>query len=214
MNVPDLETTIVREYERKLKLGRVVKNILEKNSIPLESLKKEEIEACELYKQYVEVKFVVWRPWQLQMLEYLHDPKQEKVIWVVGERGNEGKTFFQDQIQARYGLEKVVKFHFGSESEDMVNYLHEFVSMKTDMFLFHTYKNDDVNMLDYGMLQNIKMGWTLSTQYGGDIHFYRKNVIIVFSNKYPNIDRRQEDKWLILKINNMMELEKCDLEWI
>ena len=38
LDVPDMETTIVREYERKLKSGRMVKIILEKNSIPLESL--------------------------------------------------------------------------------------------------------------------------------------------------------------------------------
>ena len=207
MDVPDLETTIVSEYQTKLKLGRKIKIILEKNSIPLASLNKEQIEACELFKQYAEVKFVEWRPWQNEMIEYLHDPKQGKVIWVVGERGNEGKSFFQDQIQARYGLEKVVKFHFGSRSEDMINYLHEFVSMKTDIFLFHTYKNDDVNELDYNMLENIKKGWTLSTQYGGDIHFKRTNVIIVFSNKYPNIERLTEDKWLLLKINSNLELK-------
>ena len=170
MDVPDLETTIVSEYQTKLKLGRKIKIILEKNSIPLESLNKEQIEACELFKQYAEVKFVEWRPWQNEMIEYLHDPKQGKVIWVVGERGNEGKSFFQDQIQARYGLEKVVKFHFGSRSEDMMNYLHEFVSMKTDIFLFHTYKNDCVKELDYKMLESIKDGWTLSTEYNHDIH--------------------------------------------
>ena len=40
------------------------------------------------------------------------------------------------------------------------------------------------------------------------IYILRSNVIIVFSNKYPDIQRLSEDKWMILKINNMMELKK------
>ena len=207
MDVVDLENTIVSEYHRKLELGRKIKMIVEKNNIPLASLNKEWIEACELFKEYAEVKFVEWRPWQKDMIEYLHNPTQRKVIWVVGARGNEGKTFFQDHIQARYGVEKVCKFHFGSRSEDMMNYLHEAVSMKTDIFLFHTYKNDRVNELDYQMLESIKDGWTMSTEYGHDIHFKRSNVIIVFSNKYPDIQRLSEDKWIIFKINNNQELK-------
>ena len=47
----------------------------------------------------------------------------------------------------------------------------------------------------------------MSTQYGDDIHFKKSNVIIVFSNKYPHIQQLSEDKWMILKINNMMELK-------
>ena len=98
---------------------------------------------------------------QKKMLEYLHNPTQKKVIWVVGEKGNEGKTFFQDHIQGRYGLEKVCKLYFGSRSEDLMNYLHIVVSMKTDIFLFHTYKNDHVKELDYQLLENIKDGWIM-----------------------------------------------------
>ena len=79
--------------------------------------------------------------------------------------------------------------------------------MKTDIFLFHTYKNDHVKELDYQLLENIKDGWTMSTDYGDDIHFKRSNVIIVFSNMYPDIQQLSEDKWMILKINNMMELK-------
>ena len=37
---------------------------------------------------------------------YLHNPAQKEVIWVVGERGNEGKTFFQDQIEEQYGMHR------------------------------------------------------------------------------------------------------------
>ena len=111
VDVVDLKNEIVNEYHRKLDLGRKIKRIVEENNVPLQSLNKERMEALKLFEEYVDVKYVEWRPWQKKMLEYLHNPKQKKVIWVVGEKGNEGKTFFQDQIQGRYGLEKVCKLH-------------------------------------------------------------------------------------------------------
>ena len=37
-----------------------------------------------------------WRGWQRNLREYMnYVPCGRKVIWVVGERGNEGKSFFQ-----------------------------------------------------------------------------------------------------------------------
>ena len=102
---------------------------------------------------------------------------------MVREKGNEGKTFFQDHIQGRYGKEKVCKFHFGSNSEDLINYLHIVGCMKTDILLFDTYKNDQVKDLDCRLLEIIKDGWTMSTQYGNDIHFKKTNVIFLL--KHP-----------------------------
>ena len=207
VDVVDLENKIVSEYHRKLDLGRMIKRIVQENNVPLPSLNKERMEALKLFEEYADVKYVEWRPWQKKMLEYLHNPTQRRVIWVVGEKGNEGKTFFQDQIQDRYGMEKVCKMHFGGRSENIMNYLHGNVSMTTDIFLFHTHKNVCVKELDYQLVENIKDGWTMSTDYGDDIHFKRSNVIIVFSNKYPDIQRLSEDKWMIFKINNKMELK-------
>ena len=83
--------------------------------------------------------------------------------------------------------------------------------MKTDIFLFHTYKNDQVKDLDYRLLENIKDGWTMSTQYGNDIHFKTPNVIIVFSNMYPDFHQLSEEKWKIFKINRMMELKEVTM---
>ena len=60
------------------------------------------MEALKLFEEYIDVKHVEWRPWQKKMLEYLHKPAQKEVIWIVGSRGNEGKTLFQDLINCLY----------------------------------------------------------------------------------------------------------------
>ena len=39
-----------------------------------------------------EIEAVEWRPWQMDILEYVNDPTQRGIIWVVEEKGKEGKT--------------------------------------------------------------------------------------------------------------------------
>ena len=51
----------------------------------------------------------------------------------------------------------------------------------------------------------------MSTQYGNDIHFKTPNVIIVFSNMYPDFHQLSEEKWKIFKINRMMELKEVTI---
>ena len=95
----------VNEYNRKLELGREIKQIVQELNAPTACLDKKDIAALELFEnrgQVKEIKAVEWRPWQRDMLEYVNNPTQRRVIWVVGKKGNEGKTFFQDQIEEQY----------------------------------------------------------------------------------------------------------------
>ena len=80
-------------------MGREIKHIVLKLHATIACLDKEKMEALELFEnrgQVKEIKAVEWRPWQKEILEYVNNPTQRRVIWVVGKKGNEGKTFFQD----------------------------------------------------------------------------------------------------------------------
>ena len=35
------------------------------------------------------------RPWQQQLMENLSTPSDREIIWIIGRKGNEGKTWFQ-----------------------------------------------------------------------------------------------------------------------
>ena len=103
-----LENKIMRcsnEYQRKLELGRKVKDILLKNDVATGCLEKGEMEALELFEnrgQVKEIEAVEWRPWQKELFKYVNEPTKRRIIWVVGEKGNEVKRFFQDQIEEEY----------------------------------------------------------------------------------------------------------------
>ena len=96
VDVAALENKIMRganEYQQKLELGRAIKEIVLKNYIPTASLDRDAMEALELFEnrgQVKEIKAVEWRTWQKQMFEYVNNHKQRRVIWMVGEKGNEG----------------------------------------------------------------------------------------------------------------------------
>ena len=65
------------EYRRKLELGRKVKEIALKNDIPAASLSKDNKEALELFEnhgQEKEIEAVEWRPWQMDILEFVNMP--------------------------------------------------------------------------------------------------------------------------------------------
>ena len=76
------------------------------NKILTTSLDRDKMAALEIFEkhgQVKEIKNVEGRQWQKELLEYVNNPTQRRIIWVVGEKGNEGKTFFQDQLEEQYG---------------------------------------------------------------------------------------------------------------
>ena len=92
------------EYERKLQLGEIVYKHAKEYGIPEESLPKEYKEAKDLYvknKQNIDVENVILRPWQEGLLNYIK-PSDREDIWVIGRKGNEGKTWFQEFLASKF----------------------------------------------------------------------------------------------------------------
>merc|ERR1711923_195231 len=98
------------EYKNKLELGRILYEEAKEREIPEESLRKEYKEAKELYikhKRNIDLENVILRPWQKALLEYIK-PSTREVIWVIGKHGNEGKSWFQEYMESKFGWGKVI----------------------------------------------------------------------------------------------------------
>ena len=78
----------------------------------------------------------VWRAWQDQLLYYINNPTSRQVICVIGEKGNEGKTFFQQQIEEQYGTAKVCTMPAKERSIDILHVMRKEVDTTTNVFLF------------------------------------------------------------------------------
>ena len=121
----------INEYERKLELGREVKRIVLKLNVPTACLSKENMEALQLFNnrgQVKDVKLVEWRPSQKELLEHVNNPTPRRVIWVVGEGGDEGKDFFQNHIEEQYGKQRVCTMTLAARSKDILHCMRKSVS--------------------------------------------------------------------------------------
>ena len=92
-------------YERKLQLGEIVYKHAKDRGIPEESLPREYKEAKDLYvknKQNIDIDNVILRPWQEGLLKYIK-PSDREVIWVIGRKEKEKKTWFQEFLASKFG---------------------------------------------------------------------------------------------------------------
>ena len=213
LDVVALENIVVNnsnEFMRKLELGRELKRIITENKYMKASLRAEHAEALEVFEkhgQVKDVKPVEWRPWQKGVLEYINNPTPRRIIWVVGGKGDEGKSFFQGQIRDQYGRHRVCKMSLTAKSSDLLHNMRERVDIPTYIFMFNIQKGVHMENIDYTLLENIKDGEAVSSKYCNTVMtFTTPNVIIVFSNEYPNTRTLNGDRWLIFKINARMEL--------
>ena len=215
LDVAALENIAVEnsnEFKRKLEIGRELKAIIVKRKIMKASLQKDHAEALELFENHGQVKKITpveWRPWQRELLVYANNPTPRRIIWVVGGKGNEGKSFFQGQIKEQYGKHRVCTMSLTAKSSDLLHYMRGCVDIATDIFLFNIPKSVDMENVNYSLLESIKDGEAVSGKYNTMMMtFTTPNVVMVFSNEYPDTTEFSDDRWMIFKINKDLELEE------
>ena len=98
-------TQAERQYRQKLEVGETVSTLLNSNEhLSEDSLSNEYKKALKMYRQsqvqHVSVyEHATLKPWQKEVLTFIQQPTHREVIWVVGQKGGEGKTFLQNYIK-------------------------------------------------------------------------------------------------------------------
>ena len=93
------------EFDRKMELGRKLDKIMDKHGYNENGLNNDMMVALKTYKLHgknMDMKDIEWRGWQMDLRQYLDKPCDRKVIWVVGNDGNEGKSFFQENNREEF----------------------------------------------------------------------------------------------------------------
>ena len=194
------------EYKNKLKLGKIVYEEIEEHEISEESLRREYKEAKELYikhKKNIDLDNVILRPWQKALLEYIK-PSTREVIWVIGKHGNEGKSWFQEYMESKFGWGKVIcGMDIKMKKGSICHVLSKRSLMTTDTFLFDVgkaYTDDEVN---YELLEKIKNGRTVAAKFDSkELKFKTPNTVVVFSNEKPDVTELSKDRWKIFRIRD------------
>ena len=86
------------EYKYSVAHGKNIYEEVNKYGIKEESLCQEYKELLDMYmkqRNMIDIDNVILRTWQTALLEYMV-PTNREVIWIIGTKGNEGKSWFQE----------------------------------------------------------------------------------------------------------------------
>jgi len=193
-------------YLEKIELGKQVATIVESGEVIYESLGKRDKEAFDTYRRYlkVDISNVVLRKWQEDAMKLFDSPTQRQVIWITDKSGGKGKTFFQKYVVGYFGRSRVATLDLRVKHPNACNVLKKLPLATIDIFLFNDVRSqsgEDLNL--YRLLEDIKDGQATTSKYDNDnIQFKTPNTVMIFSNKYPNLKKLTNDRWLVLHPNN------------
>ena len=192
------------EYKQKLKVGYMVEKVLRKCPDTMEeALDARDKECLKLYQssceESIEMNEVVLKPWQEDVIRLIDNPSERFIFWIIGEKGNEGKTFIQKYIHKLFGSRRVLKSEVNSKKADIAYVLSQETLTCKDIFLFNLLRSDlDVA---YGLLENLKDGYLISSKYRSKpLKIKTPNTVLVFSNSLPNKSQLSGDRWKIYEI--------------
>ena len=195
------------EYNKKMELGKIVAKTVVEKKIPQDSLSSEYKDALDLYwnkKQLMNIDNVILKPWQSALIEYMEKSKRE-VIWVQGAKCEEGKSWMQEYIEAKFGWERVMcGMDITMKKESIYHTIRNRPFMTTDIFTFNIGKDDrnreDIN---YQVLEQIKDGRFVAAKFSSkEIKICKPNIVIVFANCTPEVKKLAMDRWKIFRIKN------------
>ena len=192
------------EYNNKLALGKIVAKTIKEKKIPQDSLSIEYKDALDLYwnkKQLMDIENVILKTWQESLLQYLK-PSNREIIWVQGAKCNEGKSWFQEYIEAKFGWERVMcGLDIKMKKESIYHLIRRRPYMTTDVFTFNIGKADTYEDVNYQVLEQLKDGRILAAKFSSkEIKICTPNIVIVFSNDKPKLAKLAMDRWKIFKI--------------
>lgn len=97
-------------------------------------------------------------PWQYQVLQLLANQDNRKVLWIVDNNGNNGKSFLADYINILYGY---VLFNANITSRDILPLIDNSKGFAFDI------PRAMLVSFDYSLVECAKNGYFVSGKYGG-----------------------------------------------
>ena len=185
--------------------GRLIESILKKCPDTIEQALEDADRAClRLYQQFsaenIAMEEVTLKHWQQEVIKFIDEPSERTIYWIVGEKGNEGKTFIQKYIRQLFGSRRVINLEGVGRKCDIAYLLSKETLTCKDVFLFNILRSD--LGIEYGILENIKDGYLITTKYKSKfVKIKTPNTVIVFSNSSPDISQLSRDRWRVHKIS-------------
>ena len=200
-------------HEEKFNLGSKIYQILGEDNIKQDSLRPVYKEALDLFikqKQYIDQENMILRPWQEDLMKHIEKATYREVIWVKGVNGCEGKSWFQEYVEYKFGWNRVVNgMDIKTKNSSICHALGKRPLTTTDIFLFNVGKAKTFEGVNYEVLEKIKDGKLLASKYDSkELRIRTPNVVVVFSNDSPEVGELAVDRWRIFSIkeNHLVDM--------
>ena len=84
--------------------------------------------------------------------------------------------------------------------------------MSTNVFLFDVGKSKTFDEINYAVLEKIKNGRIVADKYNtAELKFYTPNIVVVFSNGWPDTRQLSKDRWKIFQIRDHELMDVTDV---
>ena len=202
------------EYKDKIALGADIYKILNEGKAEEGALAKDLKDALDLYMKQGEdlnCTDAVLKPWQIELMKEVNKPTDRHIIWVIGKKGNEGKTWFQKYIKSTFGARRVLSgINLMAKTSSICHALAKYPLATTDIFLFNIARsNNKFEEINYKLLEDLKDGDAFADKYNSQLlKFITPNVVMVFSNETPEPHKMSGDRWRVYQIENDQLLAK------
>ena len=200
---------IGNEYQEKLVQGKKIYKMLGEGIAPYQALPREMKEAVDLYMEnqadFRDVGNVELKPWQESLLEYVQQPCDREIFWIVGKEGNEGKNWFQKYVKSWLGARRVVTgIDIKANSASIFQALRKCPIVTADIFLFNIGKSmKKFDQINYDALEKMKDGEAFASKYDSQqLKIRVPNVVMVFSNSPPDVRELAKVRFRVFNINN------------
>lgn len=189
-------------YDSIRKTGQIVEELINNEDVDPKSLRKEYVKALEINSLQKRNDYESLKLWQEKLLG-LMKPSQREIIWVVGKKGAEGKSWFQEYIENYYGCKRVFRTTMNRNTDSILHCLSKRTLSLINVFIFNIPRSFNVDVAAYTLLEEIKDGQAISSKYDSKfLSFKKPNILIVFSNQRPVMSQVSKDRWKIYDIQN------------
>ena len=200
---------IENEYQDKLLQGKKIYKMLGEGVVSYQALPREMKEDVDHYMEnqadFRDVGNVELKPWQESLLEYVQQPCDREIFWIIGKEGNEGKNWFQKYVKSWLGARRVVTgIDIKANNASIFQALRKCPIVTADIFLFNIGKSmKRFDQINYDALEKMKDGEAFASKYDSQqLKIRVPNVVIVFSNSPPDVKELAKVRFRVFYINN------------
>ena len=200
---------IENKYQEKLVQGKKIYKMLGEGVVSYQALPREMKEDVDHYMEnqadFRDVGNVELKPWQESLLEYVQQPCDREIFWIIGKEGNEGKNWFQKYVKSWLGARRVVTgIDIKANNASIFQALRKCPIVTADIFLFNIGKSmKKFEQINYDALEKMKDGEAFASKYESQqLKIRVPNVVMVFSNSPPDVRELAKVRFRVFIINN------------